>query len=134
MIDNTITLAVDTANTSSTTDELYTRFEESSNRSVYTGPTHDLSGLRDMLTITRALPKKNGNFRGTGKSSTKFTKDHEVEGVDTTTTLNVPGIIEVSTSFPLGMLGSERIHMRQKAIALLDSDNLIDRIQGQLEY
>jgi hypothetical protein len=80
------------------------------------------------------MPNKNGNFRGTGKSGIKFTKDHSVDGVDTTTAVVVPAIIECNTSFPIGMTSAERVEMRQRLIAVLDNDNLVDRVQGDLEY
>jgi hypothetical protein len=134
MIDNTITLSVDVANDSNPADKVYTRFDEFANRSVYNGPDHDLSGNRDICTINRTTPNKNGNFRGTGKTSVKFTRDVEVDGVDTTTSLQVPAIIEVSTSFPIGMTAAERMSLRQFVVSLLDNDTLIDRIHGQLEY
>lgn len=134
MLDNTLTLPVDAANDGNPADQVFSRFEELTGKSVYNGPDHDLSGLRDQLTLLRTLPKQSGNFRGMARSAAKFTRDYEVAGVDSTTTIVSPGIIEVSTSFPRGVSAAERIEARQRVISLLDMDNFIDRLQGQCEY
>lgn len=132
MLDNIITLAVDEANTSSTTDHAYSRFDEYQNRSIYNGPDNTLSE-REILGFYRTKPSKSGNFKGVAKSSFKFTKDLSVEGVDSTTAVTAPIITTISQSIPIGATTAEVLEERQKAIALLDDDSIMDRLNNDLE-
>jgi len=119
MLDNTITLPVDVAGNGTFVDKVYTRDEEYLNRAVYTGPGHTLS-LRNTLSTYRTKPKKSGNFNGVGKAEFKFTQDYVVPGVDLSTSLVAATLIDVSTSFPVGISAANAMDMRQRAIAFLD--------------
>lgn len=119
MLDNTITLPVDVAGNGTLVNQVYTRDEEYLNRAVYTGASNTLS-LRDLLSTYRTKPKKSGNFNGVGKAEFKFTQDYAVPGVDLTTTIVAPALIDVSTSFPVGITVANCMEMRQRAIAFLD--------------
>jgi len=132
MQENTITLAVDETNTGSTTDITYRRYEEGQNKAVYVSPDNTLLN-RDQLAFFRSLPKVNGNFRGMAKSSAKFTQDLEVPGVDSSTDLTVPMIVEVSMSLPVGATAAEALLGRQRAIALLDDDAVMIKLEEGLE-
>lgn len=121
---NTITLAVDELNTDSTTDYVFTRYDVVNNHSVYIGEDHTPL-KKDLLTLYRGIPKQSGNFAGVSKSATKFSWDVEVEGVDTSTTLTSPIICEISFSIPLGATDAEVLIVRQRAIALLDRDDIM---------
>lgn len=132
MLDNTVTLPVDLENTGTTTDLVLRRYEESLNRTTYVAPAHSLT-KRDKLTFARTLPKQNGNFRGQAKSSFKFTQDMVVEGVDASTEITSPLIIEVSVSLPVGVSAADALIMRQRAIALLDDDANMIKFQEGLE-
>lgn len=132
MLDNTITLPVDQLANDVLVDESFTRFDEFQNRAVYVGPGHSLS-KRNTLTTYRTLPKKSGNFNGVGKSAAKFTQDFEVPGVDLSTTVIGSGIVDISTSFAVGMTDAECMGMRQRAIAFLDHA-IATRAQEGLEY
>lgn len=119
---NTITLSVDTLNDAAAiVDETLTRFEEYLNRSKYIGENHSLSS-RDELTLYRTFPKQAGNFKGVGKSAAKFAFDVSVPGVDATTTLTSPIIMEISFSVPVGTTPADVLLMRQRGLALLDLD------------
>lgn len=126
-----ITLAVDVANNAVIVDQPYNRYEEDKNRSSYVSPAH-LPDTRDMLTMYRTFPTRNGNFKGTGKSSVKFTQDVSVPGVDSSTTLTSPIILEVSFSVPVGTAVADLKEIRQRAVAILDSDTLMDALNLQL--
>lgn len=128
---NTITLAVDTANTGSTTDQDYARYAETINSSQYIGEDHSLS-VRNTLQFYRTAAKKNGNFPGTAKSAVKFTQDVEIPGVDTSTTLVAPSIIEISFSLPVGATSAHAKELRQRALALLDDDAIIGALHELL--
>lgn len=132
MIDNTVTLPVDVLNDGVLVNKTFTRYEEFQNRSKYISSSHTLS-LRDFFDIYRTTPKKTGNFCGTAKSAVKFTMDVEVPGADSATTLTAPQILEVSFSLPVGSTAEQVVVLRQRAIAFLDNDTLMDRINLQLE-
>lgn len=125
MLDNTITLAVDTANTGVTEDQVYERHREYDNRSEYIGPGHTAAS-RDLLAFYTADPKQSGNYRGTRKSSVKFTEDITVAGVDGSDIVT-PIILEVSYSAPVGITEAQITELRQRAIALLDNDTLCNK-------
>lgn len=132
MQDNVLTLAVDELNTDSTTDHVYTRFDGSfQNRAIYIRDTHELDA-RDSLTLYRTFQKVNGNFKGTAKSSFKFTWDRAVTGVDGLAELTAPIISEVRYSVPVGVSVADMMICRQRQIALLDDDTIMDALMNQL--
>lgn len=131
MQDNVLTLAVDELNTGSTTDHVFERSDWFQNRSVYAGENHQLTA-RDTLTLYRSYPKAAGNFPGTAKSSFKFSKDHTILGVDGVASLTSPVIVEVSFSVPVGITAADQLVMRQRAIALLDDDDIMVALMNQL--
>jgi hypothetical protein len=128
---NVITLAVDELNTESTTDHVYSRFEEFANRSVYTEAAHQLTA-RDTLALYRTFPKTNGNFPGTAKSMAKFSQDLGITGVDGLATLTSPLIGGISFSVPVGVDAAAQMVMRQRMIALLDDDTVMVALMNQL--
>lgn len=125
MLDNTITLAVDTANTGVTEGQVYERYREYDNRSEYIGPGHSAAS-RNLLAFYTADPKQSGNYRGTRKSSKKLTEDIMVVGVDGNNIVS-PIILEVSISAPIGATPAQMIEIRQRMIALLDNDTLCSK-------
>ena len=125
MQDNTITLAVDTANSGSTTSTAYCRYAEELNRSTYITSSHVPNSTVDSMTFGRTLPTKNGTFFGTGKSQVKFTKTVSVAASDGTT-LKVPLIIDIGFSVPVGTSSAEVVKLRQTALALLDNDTIMN--------
>lgn len=132
MLDNTITLPVDVLGNSTLVNEVYNRFDEMPNRSQYIGADHTLS-LRNQINFYRTLPKKSGNFLGVGKSEAKVTQDYVVPGADATTSVTAPGIVDVSCSMPVGMSSAQIMHLRQRAIAILDHAIAV-RLTESLEY
>lgn len=127
MLDNTITLSVDLLNTGTTTDVDFTRVDVFPNRSIYKSPD-DTYVMRDMLGFYRTLPKRSGNLLGVEKAAFKITQDQVVPGVDATTTNTQPAILDVSWNFPVGTTPETRKILRQRAIALLDNDTLMERV------
>lgn len=129
MQSNTITLAVDTANSGSTTNQAYNRIEELVNRSTYGGPGHSFSST-NTLQLYRTNPVRSGSFLGAAKTSVKFTESVTVpsaEGEDTV----FPLILEVSFSIPVGTTEAKVLELRQRAIALLDMDSIMDPLNNQ---
>jgi len=128
---NVITLAVDVANNGTPVDTDFTRFEEFQNRSVYVGDNHTLAN-RDQLSFYRTFPKASGNFPGVAKTAAKFTYDVVITGNDGVAQIVAPMIVEASFAFPVGTTAAQRLEMRQRAIALLDSDTIIEPLNGTL--
>lgn len=122
---NQLTLNVDYLNNGTTTAETYDRFDSFQNRSVYVGEGHSAES-RDTLTLYRTFPTKSGNFKGTAKSAIKLSLDAAVPGADGVATLTAPIIAEVSFSLPVGVEAAEVLKLRQRLIALLDSDTVMD--------
>jgi hypothetical protein len=134
MQSNEITLVVDELNDGDTTadsTEVWTRFEEYQNRSTYIRADHSLDARRT-LSLYRSFPKVNGNFKGVSKTSLKFTTDTSVDGVDGVTSLTAPIIVEVNFSIPVGATAAEVLIVRQRALALLDLDAVMDPLNNQL--
>lgn len=120
---NELTLAVDLENTGTTTNEVFSRFEEYLNRATYVGEGHSLLA-RNTLSLYRTLPKVSGNFRGTAKTAVKFSRDVTVPGVDGTS-VTAPQIIEISFSNPVGVTPAQTLEHRQRGVALLDRDDVM---------
>lgn len=134
MLSETITLAVDVDNDGGTTAavvEVFSRFDEYQNRSEYISADHSVA-VKDKLGFYRTFPKANGNFRGTSKCAVKFTKDHSVAGVDSSTSLIRPAIAEVSFSLPVGMTPAQTLELRMRLVAALSDDDIMVPLMDQL--
>lgn len=128
---NVITLAVDEENNGSTVNHTFSRFEEHLNRASYIGSDHVI-GAPDTLTLYRTFPKPSGNFKGVAKTSFKFSKSIQVTGVDGISQLSSPIIVETSFSIPVGATAATVKIARQRALALLDRDDLLVPLNEQL--
>lgn len=126
-----LTLSVDAANNGTPANQVYTRYEEFQNRSRYIGDGHT-PGARNELGVYRSFPTKTGNFKGVGKTSVKLTQDCVVAGVDSTTSVTAPIILELSFSVPVGVVAAELVEMRQRLLALIDDDSFMDKLNIQL--
>lgn len=123
---NEITLAVDELNSGSTTDHVYKRQDEFQNRTVYIRPAVHTLDARDQLGLYRTYPKPNGNFKGVAKTTAKFTVDVVVDGVDGVSQITAPAIVDVGFSLPQGIPAATVKILRQKVLALLDDDTIMD--------
>jgi hypothetical protein len=126
-----LTLSVDAANDANPANQVYTRYDEYQNRSTYIGADHT-PDERNTLALYRTFPTKNGNFKGTAKSSVKFTQDVAVTGVDGVSSLTAPIILDLSFSVPVGAASADLVELRQRLLALIDSDSLMDSLNIQL--
>lgn len=134
MQSNTITLSVDTDNDGGTTaavDQVFHRYDEYQNRSEYISDGHTVAS-RNKLGLYRTFPKANGNFKGTAKSAVKFTQDFQVNGVDATTSITVPAIVDVGFSFPVGLTAAQTLELRMRLVALLLDDSVMVPLTDQL--
>lgn len=131
MLSNSITLSVDALNNGTLTNQEYLRYTEFQNRSVYIGNGHTVA-MKNNLSFYRSFPTKAGNFKGTAKSSIKLSQDIEIPGVDGVAVLTAPMILEVNFSFPVGATLAQMTEYRQRAIALLDTDTLMNQLNSQL--
>lgn len=132
MLPNSITLPVDEANDSTPVNHVLTRAEEGANKSVYYDADHTVAA-RNELSIMRTFPKQSGNFYGTLRTNVKFVKDITVVGVNGEN-IKVPLIAEATFSFPVGTDNAMATLARQKLVALLDYDTVMDPLhdQGQI--
>jgi hypothetical protein len=129
---DTITLAVDTANTGSTTNKVYSRFREELNKTTYRGPEGTLANRQEMAFL-RKDPTRNGNSNGVATATIRFTDDVSVAGVDTTTTVEHLLVGEVSFRIPVGVSDADLLAFRQRLIAILDDDTVMTDLMGSLE-
>lgn len=130
MLPDSIVLPVDRANNETIVNETLTRFEEYLNRAVYITGAH-VVGTPDTLSFYRTSPKPTGNFRGVQKTSTKFSRMIMVAGVDGTSTIAAPIIVETSYSIPVGATEEQILLARQRNIALQDLDAIMNPLQIQ---
>lgn len=80
---------------------VYEQSIKADNRSVYVVEDYDFSSL-DQFTFYRTPPKVSGNYRGNLKTAVKRSVDLSVVGVDSTTTITAPAIVQISASWPIG--------------------------------
>lgn len=118
MLADIITLPVDVLNNGTLVNQAFSRDEEYVNRSVYTGPLHTLV-TRQTLGFYRTPIKKSGTSLGTAKSAVKLTEDITVLNSLGANTV-APAIIDIATSFPVGITAAKAMELRQRAIAVLD--------------
>lgn len=128
---NAITVQVDKLNNGTPVAEVFERHEEFQNRSTYVGENHTLLS-RNTVQLYRTFPTKSGNFRGVAKSSVKLSKDFSVSGVDGVALLTSPLIIELNFSIPVGVSDADILAARQRAIAFLDSDDVMVALNSNL--
>lgn len=131
MQDNEITLAVDVAHNGTLVNKVYTRMDQYMNRTVYTSDEHSFATL-DTLTLYRTFPKASGNYPGQAKAALKFSKIALVPGIDGSNVFG-PFIVEVSFSMPVGATTALQLEMRQRAVALLNRDDVLTNLCNKLE-
>lgn len=126
MLSDSITLVIDDDHDGGTApvELVYSRADYVSGRSMYISGDHSPS-RHDTLKFFRTLPKPSGNFPGVEKSAAKFSKTFEVVGVDQSTTLLAPAIVEVSWSLPVGLTEAQQLALRQRVIALLNDEGVM---------
>lgn len=123
MLTNTITLPVDGDRTSTAVDQVYTRFSEAQDKTVYVRSDHSIDE-RHELAIIRRFPSRSGNFKGTQKVTLKFTDDYTVAGVDGSDIV-APVIEEHNMSIPVGVAIADVLATRMRGVALL-ADTEVD--------
>lgn len=133
MLANTISIDVNHDNDNGTTPaitEVFDRYEEYLNRSVYVHSAHTL-GAKDILSFYRTQPKPAGTFKGMAKTAVKFTKDLTVAD-SAGGTITAPAIVQVSFSIPVGATDEEKLLLRQRVVALLCEDAIMTELQNKL--
>lgn len=124
---NTLTLPVDTTNNGTTTNRNYNRYREEPEKTEYRGPDH--AGIvQDTLTITRKSPTRNGNFLGAYRTKAQFAQSYDVIGLDGTTQKGINATISIEVVAPLGLTDAQLKELRQRALALLDNDTVMDAL------
>jgi hypothetical protein len=131
--DNVITLSVDEANDANVADYEYRRLNDHLFRSDYIHSSNHAVDSRDTLNFYATPAKPAGNFRGVQRSSYKFTTDIVVSGVDGVAEITSPIITEVKQSIPVGATNAQILLERQKALAMIDTDAIMDNLNELLE-
>jgi len=120
-----LTVDAGTAAIATPDNKEYKQFRENGKNTVFTGPNHT-EERRDLLVISAGDPVKSGNYRGTRKTSAKFTRDEDVAGVDSTTSLTSPMIFEVNASIPVGLETEDVEPYIKRLIGFLMTDEALD--------
>lgn len=105
MLSNTLVIPVLLDSTPENVE--FRRFEENSNRTVYIGPEHQLDS-KQVLIVSRSLPKKSGNFRGNLTTEVRIFDDVTIKAADGSD-LSVPGSITITAVLPVGC-NAEYVH------------------------
>lgn len=131
MLGLTLTLSVDKANDNNAANEVFTRDggAVAPNKSLYYGDLHTVDA-KETLTFARVPAKINGNFKGTQRSSQKYSRTFTVLGVDGNN-IDVIATTECIDSFPVGMTSAQKTEMRQYMVALRDNDTIMDAVHDQ---
>jgi phenylacetate-coenzyme A ligase PaaK-like adenylate-forming protein len=84
---------------------------------AYVGPGHTLT-FTDKVDLKRAYPKPSGDFKGVSKASSKITR---TVVTNATTGATATAILEISSSFPIGMSATDQDAMLADAGSFVDS-------------
>lgn len=128
---NTLTLSVDTENLGAPTDQVYTRYDEKSDKTTYIRADHTVVARRE-LSLARRPSTRSGNYNGSSKGTVKFTDSVTVAGVDGAD-VSALLIMDLSISIPVGCTDAQILEMRQRLIAALDDDTFIGPFMTRLE-
>lgn len=130
MLETTIVLSVDKANNASPVSETFTRDGNiNPNKSLYYGDLNTVDS-KETLVFTRVPAKINGNFKGTQRSSQKYSRKFVVTGVDGAN-IDVIATTECVDSFPVGLTDAQKLELRQYMVALRDNDTVMNAIHNQ---
>lgn len=128
-----ITLQVDVANDSNLVATVFDHIRTEGDRSLYICDGSHSDADRDILEFSRIDPKPGGNSFGTRKSFVKFTQDDAVPAKDGINQNTLPVIGEVKFSVPVGVTAATKLALRQRIIALLDDDAVMDALMDHGE-
>jgi len=125
MLQNTITLSVDQANNGTPINEEYRRYTESTDKSVYIG-AGTTSLKKNHLAFGRIAAKPSASSLGIEKRQLKITETETVDSRTVGESVLADAIGTVSFNFPVGMSSARRKAFRQRLIAALDDDSIMD--------
>lgn len=128
---DTITLAVDIANTGTTTNEAYTSYNNTGSIHTYIGPDH-APDLQNTLKLYRTEPSASGAFKGYLDSKVSFGQDFTVSAVDGTNIVRM-GFASLQIRVPVGVTEAQILHLRQRVLAILDADAIMGKLNYKLE-
>lgn len=128
---DTITLAVDIANTGTTTNESYTSYNNTGSIHTYIGPDH-APDFQNTLKLYRTEPSASGAFKGYLDSKISFGQDFTVSAVDGTNIVRM-GFASLQIRVPVGVTEAQILHLRQRVLAILDTDAIMGKLNYKLE-
>lgn len=106
-------------------DETFDGFERHLHSSIYHGENHVI-GARNLLALSRVLPKKNDNFKGFARTSYKITQDVVVLGEDGLAQLTVPAIVKTEYVLPVGIDAGIALAIRRRNAAVAGSESVVE--------
>lgn len=129
MLENTFAI-----NDAAAQEVIYEQSIKDDNRSVYVVEGYDYTDL-DSFTFYRTPPKVSGNYRGNLKTATKRSFDVEVAGVDSSTILKAPAIVQISSSWPIGITDELKTEIFNSIMQIHASESKVglrNALEGQV--
>lgn len=127
----TLSLPVDRLNDGNPAAEAWSRYDFGGNSSTYHGPNHTFSE-QEALKFTRNSPTPSGTYPGTRRSTMKLTRGLPNTDLEGNSVVH-NAIIDITFSFPIGISETEMVKVRQVLVAAMDSDTIMDDLNGNLE-
>lgn len=129
---DTITLSVDVLNSGTPTDEVYTSYSTNGNVHTYIGADHQ-SDQQNTLKFYRTEPVVSGIFRGYLDTKVSFGQDFSVLGTDGSTLPGRMAFASLQIRVPVGVSAADILHLRQRLLAVLDNDVIMEKLNSRLE-
>jgi hypothetical protein len=126
MLDNTIVLPVDVLNDGTTEDLELRRYQELTDKSVYHGPDHS-STHKSKVELYRTAAKPSGTSRGINRRMIKLTESVAVDTTVIGEQAIADSINSLNFAIPVGASKDFQKIIRQRFIAILDDDTIMDR-------
>jgi hypothetical protein len=114
---STGTLALCVADEPGAESRTFARFDAVSNKSEYRADDHT-AALRHKLEFYRTPEKASGNYRGSRKSTVKYTHDVSVPNRDGSGNVVAPIVVTTTYSYPIGVSDAD-LKEGMRKIALL---------------
>lgn len=128
---DTINLTVDAANNGTTATEAYTSYSNTGSIHTYIGADH-APDMQNTLKLYRTEPSASGNFKGYLDTKISFGQDFTVPGVDGVNSVRM-GFASLQIRVPVGVSEAQILHLRQRVVAILDTDTIMGKLNYKLE-
>jgi len=124
---NTIVLQVDELDDAVLVPTTYTRFEEIQNRTTYLELDNHSSMKPRKLQLYRSPLSSPGLSFGKQKSAVKFTDGFDVLNKEGATVVE-NALVNISFSLPVGLSDAQRTLVRERVVAMINDDTVMDSL------